>query len=316
MQQYIEAVTTLVQKLDDIGRTTEDAEVAELLLSGLPQEYDVLVSSLEAASLTKTLTSEMCLLLLRIAPKTGLWTLGVPTPCNKNTPACVQSHHTPTSKEYTSCAAVDATREHDCALTTSDVPAHIWHRRLSHLSKAETSVSEPCTGDEATSMRVEPLNAEPASSSDGGEQRVAQSPTEGGAESSEWTMSPPDHQFLSCSDGEESEEQSPASEHDVIAQPSTGRPIRSTRGIMPNRYGDYDLSLMAHIESEPLFYHEAMASDNCDNWKAAMQKEYNALVNNNVWRLVDRPKHTNIVKCKWVYKVKSEASEKTNIKLG
>ncbi|XP_047998303.1 uncharacterized protein LOC125235761 [Leguminivora glycinivorella] len=59
MQQYIEAVTTLVQKLDDIGRTTEDAEVAELLLSGLPQEYDVLVSSLEAASLTKTLTSEM-----------------------------------------------------------------------------------------------------------------------------------------------------------------------------------------------------------------------------------------------------------------
>ncbi|XP_063388283.1 uncharacterized protein LOC134674157 [Cydia fagiglandana] len=255
-----------------------------------------------------------CSLLPRKAPMTGLWTLGAPTQCNKNASTCVQSHHNPTSEESTSCAAVDATREHKCAHTTSDVPAHIWHKRLSHLSKAETSVSEPCTGDEATEEQVEPLNAEPASSSDGGEQHVAVVPPERSAEDPEWAMSPPDHQYQSCSDGEESEEQLPASEHDVIAQPSTGRPIRSTRGVMPERYGDYDLSLTAHVEPEPLFYYEAMASDNCDNWKAAMQKEYNALINNNVWRLVDRPKHTNIVKCKWVYKVKSEASGKDKYK--
>lgn len=59
MQQYIEAVTTLAQKLDDIGRKIADEEVAELLLSGLPQEYDVLVSSLEAANLSNSLTTEM-----------------------------------------------------------------------------------------------------------------------------------------------------------------------------------------------------------------------------------------------------------------
>lgn len=50
---------TLVQQLSDIGRKTDDAEVAEILLSGLPQEFEYLVSNLETVCLTNDLTSEI-----------------------------------------------------------------------------------------------------------------------------------------------------------------------------------------------------------------------------------------------------------------
>lgn len=59
MNEYIENVMLLVQKLADIGRTIEDDEVAEILLSGLPTEYDALVSNMETIGIGTTLTSEM-----------------------------------------------------------------------------------------------------------------------------------------------------------------------------------------------------------------------------------------------------------------
>ncbi|XP_063537288.1 uncharacterized protein LOC134746695 [Cydia strobilella] len=59
MSDYIEAVMRLVQQLADIDKTIEDDEVAEILLSGLPQEFDNLVSGLETACLTSKLSSEV-----------------------------------------------------------------------------------------------------------------------------------------------------------------------------------------------------------------------------------------------------------------
>ncbi|KPJ13060.1 Copia protein [Papilio machaon] len=60
MQEYINTVMTLVSQLADIGRSIEDGEVAEILLSGLPSEYDVLVSNLETACISTTsLSSEL-----------------------------------------------------------------------------------------------------------------------------------------------------------------------------------------------------------------------------------------------------------------
>lgn len=59
MSAYIDGLMTLVQQLADIGRTIEDAEVAELMLSGLPMEYDILVSGLETANVNGNLTSEL-----------------------------------------------------------------------------------------------------------------------------------------------------------------------------------------------------------------------------------------------------------------
>lgn len=56
---YIEGIMTLIRQLSDIGKNTEDAEIAVILLSGLPSKYDMLVSSLESTSITKLLTSDL-----------------------------------------------------------------------------------------------------------------------------------------------------------------------------------------------------------------------------------------------------------------
>lgn len=67
MNEYIEAVMSLVEQLHEIGRTIEDAEVAELLLSGLPQEFDIIVASLETATMSNGLTSELDVSCVRYA---------------------------------------------------------------------------------------------------------------------------------------------------------------------------------------------------------------------------------------------------------
>jgi histone deacetylase 1/2 len=43
------------------------------------------------------------------------------------------------------------------------------------------------------------------------------------------------------------------------------------------------------------------------NWKEAMDVEYNALVKNNTWRLVPPKRGSNIIDCRWVFKVKLKA---------
>ena len=42
-------------------------------------------------------------------------------------------------------------------------------------------------------------------------------------------------------------------------------------------------------------------------WKKAMQDEYDALLRNGTWRLVPQKQGTNIIDCKWVYKIKKKA---------
>eukprot|EP00253_Pinus_taeda_P013919 PITA_13919 len=44
-----------------------------------------------------------------------------------------------------------------------------------------------------------------------------------------------------------------------------------------------------------------------DEWKETMQKEYDALIKNGTWKLVDPPFGTKPIGCKWVYKNKYKA---------
>lgn len=88
-----------------------------------------------------------------------------------------------------------------------------------------------------------------------------------------------------------------------------GRSLRSNRGKPPIRYDDYEMSMFtSSIFDEPQSYEQAMSSSNSNKWTNAMRSEYESLLKNNVWKLVDRPENTNVVKCKWVYKVKHDAS--------
>jgi hypothetical protein len=68
---------------------------------------------------------------------------------------------------------------------------------------------------------------------------------------------------------------------------------------MPKRYGEFELNFS--IVNEPTTFEEATS---CNKWKAAMQKEYDALIKNGTWRLVDPPIGIKPIGSKWIYKSK------------
>lgn len=55
---------------------------------------------------------------------------------------------------------------------------------------------------------------------------------------------------------------------------------------------------------EPASYREAIRSLNSKEWQAAMDDEYKSLIKNNTWTLVKRPKEHNVIKCRWVFRLK------------
>lgn len=50
--------------------------------------------------------------------------------------------------------------------------------------------------------------------------------------------------------------------------------------------------------------HEALNSDEAEQWKKAMADEYQSFCKNKCWTLVEKPKNHKAVQCKWVFKKK------------
>lgn len=102
----------------------------------------------------------------------------------------------------------------------------------------------------------------------------------------------------------------------ITAEPtvaSISRPVRSTRGIFPKRYNDFHLTSLvaaASTSDEPLTYHDAMSSLEKEEWYGAMACEFDSMMKNHVWDLVDRPENANIDKNRWVFKKKYDATGK------
>jgi transposase InsO family protein len=63
----------------------------------------------------------------------------------------------------------------------------------------------------------------------------------------------------------------------------------------------YDCELNLSTNFEPTSFEEVASHD---EWKEAMQKEYDALIKNGTWKLVDPPFRTKPIGCKWVFKNK------------
>ena len=57
-------------------------------------------------------------------------------------------------------------------------------------------------------------------------------------------------------------------------------------------------------QGDPKTYKEAIQSPESQEWARAMQEEFDALINNQTWELVEAPPHRNVVDTKWVYKTK------------
>jgi hypothetical protein len=96
-------------------------------------------------------------------------------------------------------------------------------------------------------------------------------------------------------------EQVDADNADVIDQPQVV--TRSKHGISKQKvYTDGTIRYNFHVSaSEPGSLREALQDE---NWKRAMDSEFEALQRNKTWHLVPPRKGINIIDCKWVYKIK------------
>ena len=61
------------------------------------------------------------------------------------------------------------------------------------------------------------------------------------------------------------------------------------------------------VDFEPRSMDEALNSSNAFKWKAAADSEYESLLKNDTWKLVELPPGKNVVGCKWIFKLKRNA---------
>ncbi|WVZ23331.1 hypothetical protein V8G54_001875, partial [Vigna mungo] len=87
------------------------------------------------------------------------------------------------------------------------------------------------------------------------------------------------------------------------------RSVRQKRPAISNDYvvysveHEYDLS----IDEDPVSFRQAMESNNSENWLSAMKEELKSMDDNKVWDLVELPKGSKRVGCKWVFKTKHDS---------
>ncbi|GBN11683.1 Retrovirus-related Pol polyprotein from transposon TNT 1-94 [Araneus ventricosus] len=59
--------------------------------------------------------------------------------------------------------------------------------------------------------------------------------------------------------------------------------------------------------SNPDFYASAMASNDADKWKQAMDEEMNSLQENETWDLVELPQGNKVITYHWVLRIKTKS---------
>ena len=74
----------------------------------------------------------------------------------------------------------------------------------------------------------------------------------------------------------------------------------------PKRYFGYVAYMTKLIEAKPSTFEEAV---NNQEWKDAMNEEYQSIMKNGAWEIVPRPKDKSLVTSKWIYKIKHAADE-------
>ena len=121
----------------------------------------------------------------------------------------------------------------------------------------------------------------------------------------------------------ESEDETTESESEVESESrSDETPRRSQRAVRCLDYGYSESADTATTESvdmatlsehfaysvqevpEPETIDEALSSSHAKEWKLATDSEYQSLIDNNTWDLVELPEGRTPVGCKWVFKIK------------
>eukprot|EP00253_Pinus_taeda_P012632 PITA_12632 len=111
-----------------------------------------------------------------------------------------------------------------------------------------------------------------------------------------------DHEHVSDADHEEVPTDG---NQPIVEAPETSLRRSTTTKCPPKRYDDYVTSVaFTANDDEPLCYEEAVEGSKSEKWKVAMKDEMMALGKNGTWDLVELPKDTKTVGCKWVFKLK------------
>ncbi|KAA0032875.1 Retrovirus-related Pol polyprotein from transposon TNT 1-94 [Cucumis melo var. makuwa] len=88
------------------------------------------------------------------------------------------------------------------------------------------------------------------------------------------------------------------------------RSVRSRRSAISDDYlvylheSEFDLS----IDDDPVSFSQAIKGDNSTTWLDAMKEELKSMNDNEVWDLVELPKESKRVWCKWVFKTKRDSN--------
>ena len=93
---------------------------------------------------------------------------------------------------------------------------------------------------------------------------------------------------------------------EVVPNKSVRGPVLRDRAQVkpPSRYTDF--AMLTY--NEPNTFINAIHCDNANEWINAMYSEMQSLNENDTWELVEKPDDRNIVSCKWVYRVKTNAA--------
>lgn len=93
---------------------------------------------------------------------------------------------------------------------------------------------------------------------------------------------------------------------------------RSTRNRkLPNWLTSNEFAWMANTHASyeiPKTYVEATKSTENEEWSKAMKEELASLEENNVWILVDRPTNKQVIKNRWVFKIKNLEDKRIRFK--
>ncbi|WVZ13813.1 hypothetical protein V8G54_011379, partial [Vigna mungo] len=98
----------------------------------------------------------------------------------------------------------------------------------------------------------------------------------------------------------------------LIEEPQEAALRRSVRQKRPVISNDYVVYSVEHecdlsIDEDPVSFRQAMESNNSENWLNAMKEELKSMDDNKVWDLVELPKGSKRVGCKWVFKTKHDS---------
>ena len=73
-------------------------------------------------------------------------------------------------------------------------------------------------------------------------------------------------------------------------------------------FEDIALSMLYEVEGDPKTVHQAQSCSDWPCWKEVMDREMEALERAGTWTTVKRKLNTNVVSCKWVFKLKRQAN--------